>query len=183
MKILADFFKKKDFKDLKVAIVGNGPIDGYKGNEIDNYPYVVRINNFQLGDVAGQKVDMCFLNSSSQEAIPISRDYVNVLVNYTKCIPEEFIDNIFFIPKDRVEGFRKKLSVSEGNNILTGVLAVLEFIYAGAYCNLFGFDFYKSGNLYYFENTDKVSKEHMKNFHQLDKEQKFIVNHPQVVVH
>ena len=49
--------------------------------------------------------------------------------------------------------------------------------------HLFGFDFYKSGNLYYFENADKVTKEHMKNFHQLDKEQEFVVNHPRVVVH
>ena len=186
-KHLSELFNADLLKLDKVAIIGNDPMTTDQGGEIDQYPLVVRINNYQLGEQAGRKTDICFLSEHSPVSSNSSDNVKAVLAFKETGFNERRFDlfgnNVFALSADRLAELKTIIGIEQSNHILTGVVAAMEFIERGFKVHLYGFDFYRSGAVYYFENPAGVTEKQMTQWHQLEKEQVYLENHQQVVIH
>ena len=105
-KHLSELFNADLLKLDKVAIIGNGPMTTDQGGEIDQYPLVVRINNYQLGEQAGRKTDICFLSEHSPVSSNSSDNVKAVLAFKETGLNERRFDlfgnNVFALSADRL---------------------------------------------------------------------------------
>lgn len=159
-----------------IAIVGNGIISN-KGQQIDSYDRIVRMNNYQINKFAkdvGKKHDIICVRPSLN--IPCNSFFCNEIwfpwklsmcLNHPKTQFKMYVDKlsekkIFKIPDALFwNDFLSKHNFGENKFTTTGFVAVNYAIYLNYKVSIFGFDGCKSGH--YF-NLDHKHYQESHNF-------------------
>ena len=171
------FFNSFFISGSSVTIVGNAPISKEMGRLIDSEPFVIRINNFIQGSVAGNRIDTHFLSTPLWEKM--HSDVPVIIMEHHKGeshkIPAsvQAKKNVFIVPYETVYRIREEIGIPETKHILTGIVACALFSSKNYNISVFGFDFFSSKDSYYFDDFDESSKNVHQN-HDLDLERHYL---------
>ena len=176
-------FKKKEMKDLfpdntkKVIIIGNGPsVMNYNlGKIVNNFDIVVRLNNYKIDgfeDKIGNKTDVwinCLGTTQVPRKVGKKIKVITFCMNYWdynslnrihKKVPVKIINRkeseIYHF--ENLYGF---MGTINNNRFTTGMSSIIIFsLYFKYPIFVYGFDFYKSKQIYYYTNINPIIKKH-----------------------
>lgn len=179
------------FQDLpdKVLLVGNGTVEN-KSNIIDNHPFVIRFNGFEIDgyeDHVGTKVDAISVHCSDLTQ-PHTKDLRPVYDKYSGKVP-------IFTTSPIMENSKPDILHVESSTVLfncahpytligkgrlsSGVSLIMNLVvFFGKEIDLIGFDFMKSGHYYNPNHNNRTKNEFGKPFslyHKVELEERLIM--------
>lgn len=149
LQCLADFVRGK-----KVAIIGNSQKLRDKGEEIDAFDVVVRMNRawdlpIQMKQDVGSKTDIVCLSADREKLATILSRYSNVVWMTPKKRSElepSLLPNLYFYPLDFWKSLRQQLGARPSTGCM--VFDLFSRLVDKGDLTMYGFDFFQSPNWY-----------------------------------
>jgi hypothetical protein len=171
----------------RVAVVGNGPLTAEFGDKIDGSALVARINFFAGGRKTGWRTDLAFLHASVvadprlPKLPPVTVAVASSGEVRASVSRDPRISHV--IGPERLAELRRRVGVDPEKELLTGLVAAVEFVDRGWQVDLYGCDFFSGAERYETEASGRQTGTTFESRHDLGREASFLGRQAGIQVH